>query len=1498
MSCPVRSSMPLRLSRLRFSLVVLAAVALLLPTAGRAQTFSNSGSITIPSGFGSTTPTSGQYPTSGTCTNAACINVSGLSGSYTSMSINLSFSNMNSQSLASIALLLESPDGTHMLDILSFVCGGGPVSGSFALEDSSSNGLFPQNNCPGSFASNYLATHYDAGVADNFPSPGPNSSGYSIAGNGTNTTGTGTFSNTFGSLTGGSANASGSLNGTWRLYAVDQGDASSNTLITGWSLTFVVTGANDPTKTTLNASSPNPSFTSGSGDSVVFTAGVKDTNTNGPATTGSVTLWDGTTNSSLSTQNVDSSGNATFSNIVFSAEGDHDVYAVYNGGPGFAASGDSNTVVQTAINHATNPSGTTYCNGPVTLGNDTSGSPYPSRIVLGPTNIAGDTEPVVSGTIESVTVSVNGINLTNNAELDHLGLLLQAPGSNTTDLSSSGNAFEFLSWAGNPFTTGSLTFSDTGSSEIPYDTSPPCSTCLATDNWVDIGSSNSDSFPSPAPASFDKAAPTGSSTFASEFGGLGADGTWSLYADDRVTVSGSPGSINQWCLNFTMQVGANPTTTTVSGSPNPASFSTGTTASVTLTATVTSTGGTVNAGTVTFDDGSTQLGTAAVVNGTASITVNLNEGTHQILASYGGTNSGTVFGISSGKFDERVNKATTIAWTGSAYAYCNSGAIVAPGLGEDSGAAYPYPSNIFVTNLPGTVGTTTLSLNGFNTKDQGDLMSLLVGPTTSGNQWNNNFDFFSLTGSSVSSPSTSNLIFSDAGSSITTNLESSGTYAPTSNENLTFPQCGQNASDCGTENVGPPLGTGSTFTPTNKAQPQGASTFSGLFSGNSGNGTWSLYLDDGGPLGGGETTNVTNGWCVNLTPTPVNITPSLGHSGTGISGAFVQGETNASITVGVQNNGTGTAGDPAGGNANPLTVSDTLPTGLTYASASGTDWSCSATGQTVTCTNDEASVAQGSSYPTLTIDVNVSGSAPGSVSNSISVSGADVSPASTNDSITVDPPPSLGVGVGHTGTFTQGGTAQWNITVSNVAASNSITSGTVTVSDTLPSGTNGGTYAYTLNSFSGTGWSCSGTTTVTCTSSQGVTGGSSLTTLNLTVNIPANSPTSVSNTAGAYGGGDQVHTSLGTAIAATDSNVPVAQVPANIAIAGGNNQSAQVMAAFSNPLTVTVTDAGNVVIPSQSVTFAAPGTGASGIFSNSSTTITANTDASGQVSEAFTANSAPGVYGVTATVGTLPAATFSLTNVAITPTFTWTPVSTIIAGDAGANVLNATVNCVSCGNITYQWTPSGGGTPTTIATTSGLAAGSYTITANFNSTSISYNNTSTTASLTVNGESVWVVNSGGSTAELAGNGYGITSSAYSSGNVAGAIDSIGNLWTVGTGTNLLQDISQTGISQNALTSGGGLDSPSAVAIDGNSQIWVANSGNNSVTLFLNGSPESPTTGFTDSSLSTPSGVAVDLGGSVWIANQGNNSITRFLGAAAPAAPPSTAAKNSTTGVKP
>ncbi|WP_127999454.1 DUF6701 domain-containing protein [Piscinibacter defluvii] len=70
----------------------------------------------------------------------------------------------------------------------------------------------------------------------------------------------------------------------------------------------------------------------------------------------------------------------------------------------------------------------------------------------------------------------------------------------------------------------------------------------------------------------------------------------------------------------------------------------------------------------------------------------------------------------------------------------------------------------------------------------------------------------------------------------------------------------------------------------------------------------------------------------------------------------------------------------------PLTVVDTLPAGLTYTSASGSGWSCTAAGQTVTCTRNGA-LAAGAAAATLTINVSVAAGASGTLTNTATVSG-------------------------------------------------------------------------------------------------------------------------------------------------------------------------------------------------------------------------------------------------------------------------------------------------------------------------------------------------------------------------------------------------------------------------------------------------------------------------------------------------------------------------------
>jgi hypothetical protein len=267
----------------------------------------------------------------------------------------------------------------------------------------------------------------------------------------------------------------------------------------------------------------------------------------------------------------------------------------------------------------------------------------------------------------------------------------------------------------------------------------------------------------------------------------------------------------------------------------------------------------------------------------------------------------------------------------------------------------------------------------------------------------------------------------------------------------------------------------------------------------------------------------------------------------------------------------------------------------------------------------------------------------------------------------------------------------------------------------------------------------------------------------------------------------------------------------------------------------------------------------------------------------------------------------------ITPTVTVTPslstISTTQDLNVGITVAGANGNPTPTGSVTLTGggytsaaTPLSGGTTTIDIPAGSLATGSDTLTATYTpdagSTS-TYNSASGTATVTVIFVSVWIVDGSGGSTGLNDNGTGLTSGADPGENIAIAIDTSGDVWTIGSGTPPLEDISPAGVLLNQVAAGtGGLDLPAAIAIDGNSQVWVAN-GNNSVSQFTNaGAALSPASGFTDGSLLTPGGIAIDLAGSVWITNEGNNSVTRFLGVAAPVAPLATAVANSTTGAKP
>src|SRR5207253_8656206 len=93
----------------------------------------------------------------------------------------------------------------------------------------------------------------------------------------------------------------------------------------------------------------------------------------------------------------------------------------------------------------------------------------------------------------------------------------------------------------------------------------------------------------------------------------------------------------------------------------------------------------------------------------------------------------------------------------------------------------------------------------------------------------------------------------------------------------------------------------------------------------------------------------------------------------------------------------------AGGSATSgtVTVTDTLPAGLTATAIDGgATWTC--TLATLTCTRNDA-LTGGSSFPPITLTVNVAADAAAKVTNTASVSGGSQSntPKSTDRDLTV-----------------------------------------------------------------------------------------------------------------------------------------------------------------------------------------------------------------------------------------------------------------------------------------------------------------------------------------------------------------------------------------------------------------------------------------------------------------------------------------------------------------
>ncbi|MEP7213310.1 MAG: Ig-like domain repeat protein [Acidobacteriota bacterium] len=616
---------------------------------------------------------------------------------------------------------------------------------------------------------------------------------------------------TFGSVFGGLSGAS--VNGNWVLHVFDSaaGPGGTSSVAGGWSLDIVTTPTAAATTTVLS-SSANPSFTN---QAITLTATVTSAST---VNTGVVNFVDNTTSTALCTGvAVNGSGVATC-NVPANTltERIHQITATYVANATFATSNGS---INQAVNNPTQVSGTMFTNPGTIVVGDTGGTstvPYPSNIF-----VSG-----LTGTISKVTVSLQSVNIPETGDLD---FLLVGPG---------GQKYVFWSDAGggSSASTGTFVLDDTAGSQLPASGSIAAGTYKPADYAVE-----SDVFPAPAPAGpYSSAPPNGISTFASVFGGAAPNGTWSLYVTDDSGSGGITSSIAGWKLTFTTS-GDAATTTTLTSSPNPSTTS----QAILFTASVTSTS-TVNSGTVTFRRGVTVLCANVAVNASGVATCNVSagtipQGTHVITADYNG--SPGQFNISSGTTTQQVDSPTVVTCLN----FANNGGIT---VSNTTTLGNPYPSNIVVGGLGGSISKVTLTMNigSALTPDHNDF--LLVGP---GGQ---KFMFMSDAGGTTDIVNQT-ITLDDAAATALPDSTAivTGTYRP--------------AAYTGDVDAFPAPAPAGPYT---AAAPEGAGTFAALFNGINPNGTWQLYaVEDAGD--GADT--IINNWSLTFTLAAAATTTSV-----------------------------------------------------------------------------------------------------------------------------------------------------------------------------------------------------------------------------------------------------------------------------------------------------------------------------------------------------------------------------------------------------------------------------------------------------------------------------------------------------------------------------------------------------------------------------------------------------------------------------------------------
>ena len=210
-----------------------------------------------------------------------------------------------------------------------------------------------------------------------------------------------------------------------------------------------------------------------------------------------------------------------------------------------------------------------------------------------------------------------------------------------------------------------------------------------------------------------------------------------------------------------------------------------------------------------------------------------------------------------------------------------------------------------------------------------------------------------------------------------------------------------------------------------------------------------------------------------------------------------------------------------GGTATFTVVQDGAPCSYAFSAYSGTLPATGGSGSfTITSTPSDCPFGSYSWNGTISVTSSWAGTGvltvnySAGVNNTGSVRSSTIQIAGSSFSVTQSSgqQASLAIAKTHAGNFTQGQTgATYSVTVSNGAGAGS-TSGTVTVTETVPAG-------MTLVSMSGTGWTCPGTAANNCTRSDALNGGTSYPAITVTVNVAENATSPQVNSVSVSGGG-------------------------------------------------------------------------------------------------------------------------------------------------------------------------------------------------------------------------------------------------------------------------------------------------------------------------------------------------------------------------------------------